>query len=533
MMNARLWTGRLHPMPGGIQLATDKPAAGHAIEHLPLGERLILPLRLPDGSALTPCVKPGQQVARGTLLASGEGLQRTPQHAPTSGRVTALSEHPLPHPSGLPGPCLLLEPDGADMAAEPLPPLPDWTDRPRTELLERLHHAGIAGLGGAGFPTAVKAAVQGASPIEMLLLNGVECEPEICADDGLMRERADSILAGAAILARLVAADYCLIAIEDDKPEALAAMRAATSRLDTALSVEVIAIPSRYPIGGERQLIQVLTGLEVPSQQLPATLGIVCQNVATAAAVAAAVLQGEPLTRRITTVTGAGVSRPRNLDVPLGTPFSDLLQHCGWHPEHAGKLVMGGPMMGFAVADASVPVIKTSNCILVLEPATPAAEQPCIRCGDCAEVCPVQLLPQQLYWHARSGDLERARQFDLADCIECGACAWVCPSRIPLVQYYKAAKGELRDRAREQARAEQARQRFEQREARLTAEAQARELEREQRLQAARERASRGNSGPSAVVAAALARKRGRGSAATSVDSNQDQGADGSREDRH
>lgn len=508
-MGARLWTGALHPMPGGIQLPADKSAAAQPIRPGPVSERLLLPLLLPNGTRLEPRVEPGRHVLKGELIAAADEPLATPQHAPTSGRISAPLDHPLPHPSGLSGACLALEPDGEDCWGARLPALTDWLEQPVAALLQRIHEAGIAGLGGAGFPTAVKAAVQGAGETEMLLLNGAECEPCICADDGLMQARAADIVTGAQILARLTAARYCLVAIEADKPAALAAMTAAAEAWQgngQGVPIEVVAVPAIYPIGGERQLIHALTGLEVPSSGLPSDLGIICQNVGTAAAVQRAVEAGEPLTRRITTVTGSAVLEPTNLDVLLGTPFADLLQACGLVPERMARLIMGGPMMGFAVADPRVPVIKTSNCILAAgadQLQDNAPEQPCIRCGDCADVCPVQLLPQQLYWHARAGDLDAAQQYDLTDCIECGACAWACPSHIPLVQYYRAAKGELAAQAVEQERAEQARRRFEQRQARLAAEAEAREAERRARMKApGRKQAA------SSAVAAALARKR-------------------------
>jgi Na+-translocating ferredoxin:NAD+ oxidoreductase subunit C len=340
-------------------------------------------------------------------------------------------------------------------------------------------------LGGAAFPTAVK--LGAGSAMKLLILNGAECEPYICCDELLLRERPQEVITGAQALMRALEIGRCCIAIEADKPLAQRALEAAlTAAGETRIQLAVV--PAIYPEGGERQLIKVLTGQEVPARGVPPDIGYLCQNVGTAAAVARAVLRGEPLISRIVTVTGEGVARPRNLEVRLGTPVAALIEACGGYTEQAAHLLMGGAMMGFPLADDSLPVIKGTNCIVVasreeIRPRAPA--MPCIRCGECAEACPAQLLPQQLYWHARAGELDRLDEYHLFDCIECGCCDVACPSQLPLTQYFRFAKTELWARDRDRVRSDLARERFEARRARLDAEQQARRRRLEEKARAA------------------------------------------------
>ncbi|HSG91130.1 MAG TPA: electron transport complex subunit RsxC [Pseudomonadales bacterium] len=483
-------------LPGGIHPPEEKALSQDVpIRRPALPARLVIPLQQHVGAPAEAVVVPGQRVLKGEQIAAARGWVSVPQHAPTSGTVLAIADLPAPHASGLPAPCIVIEPDGRDAWA-PRHPVGDWRHADTELLLETIRSAGIAGLGGAGFPTAVKLSAREGHPIDTLILNGAECEPYITADDRIMRERADGIIAGLEILAHLVRPARCLIGIEDNKPEAIAAIGAAIAGLEADAErppIEIVVVPTRYPSGGEKQLIQLLTGLEVPSGGLPSDLGILCQNVATAWAVHRAVAHGEPVLSRITTLTGRALARPGNLEVLLGTPFSHLLADAGLRPEALGRLIMGGPMMGFTVDDPEVGVVKTTNCILAASldelPAPPPA-QPCIRCGMCEQACPASLLPQQLYWYARDDDFEAARDHDLADCIECGACAWVCPSAIPLVQYYRYAKGEIRRQKDEALRAEHARERFEFHQARTEAELRERDARRQARQEAARARAA-------------------------------------------
>ncbi|MEP1896875.1 electron transport complex subunit RsxC [Alloalcanivorax venustensis] len=476
-----------YDFPGGVHPAEHKTVSNRApIAPGPRPAQLVLPLNMHLGAPARPVVAVGDRVLKGEMLAEPAGAVSAALHAPTSGTVVALGPRPIQHPSGMDALCIVLEPDGEDRWA-PRRPVADHTRLGPGKLIALLRDAGVAGLGGAGFPTSVKVNLGDHQRVEQLIINAVECEPYITADDRLMRERADEIVLGIQILQYLLNPHDTLIGIEDNKPEAIAALRAACAGSD----VEIRVVPTKYPSGGEKQLIQLLTGKEVPSGRIPAQCGVVCQNVGTAWAVKRAVHDGEPLLSRITTVTGDAVARPGNYEVWLGTPVADLLHHAGVDKERLGRLVMGGPMMGFTLHDPSVPVVKTSNCVIAAsaeELPEPPPEQACIRCGACAEVCPANLLPQQLYWYAKTDDFERAQHHNLMDCIECGACAYVCPSHIPLVQYYRYAKGEIRTQTAEQIKADRARERFEARQARLEREQAEKEARRRARLEANRKK---------------------------------------------
>jgi len=356
-------------------------------------------------------------------------------------------------------------------------------------------------MGGAGFPSAVKLSVRGEQTVETLIINGTECEPYITSDDCLMRERADEIIAGIEILRYLInPMKETLIGIEDNKPEAIAAL----NRAAEGTTINVVSFPTKYPSGGEKQLIQILTGKEVPAGGLPGDVGIVCQNIGTTVAIYRAIAHGEPLISRITTVTGNACDHNTNYEVLLGTPVSYLLDHSGFHQKKCSRLIMGGPMMGFTLENSNVPIVKTSNCILAptvdeLPPPTPA--QACIRCGMCAEVCPASLLPQQLYWFSRGKEYEKLEDHNLMDCIECGACSYACPSNIPLVQYYRASKADIREQKQDAIKAEQSKMRFEARQERLDRQEAEKEAKRKARKLAAEERA-RDNNNPDPIQAA-------------------------------
>lgn len=504
-----LQAGKLHDFHGGIHPPERKaPANQSPIADAGLPDELVLQIRQHIGQPARLRVKVGDSVLKGERLTDPDNPMMMPVHAPTSGIISAIERRPLCHPSGLEGDCIILTPDGKD-EWRPRYPMTDIHTMDADVLLQRIHESGITGLGGAGFPAHVKLRPR-KKAIEVLIINGVECEPYISADDRLMREHADDILAGVGILQHIVQPGLTVIAVEDNKPEALAALREA----NRSEQILVVSVPTKYPSGGEKQLIEVLTGKQVPRNGLPADIGIVVQNVGTAFAVKRAVLDDEPLIQRVVTLAGEGFGQKCNAWVRIGTPVRHLLKRFDFVPGPEPRIIMGGPMMGFTLHTAAAPVIKGSNCILAPgshELAPPAAEQPCIRCSQCADACPASLLPQQLYWHARANEHDKLNSHHLFDCIECGACAWVCPSQIPLVQYYRVAKADIRQAQREAEQAEQAKKRFEARQARLERE----KAERQARQQkAAAERKARMkeqvDAGGENPVAAALARVKAR-----------------------
>ncbi|MFP6849619.1 MAG: electron transport complex subunit RsxC [Pseudomonas sp.] len=467
-------------IPGGIHPAERKELSNRTpIQSAPLPKRLTLPLNQHIGAPAEPVVAVGERVLKGQLIAAANGFVSVPVHAPTSGTISFIGPQPYPHVSGMLAPAVVLDSDGLDEWID-LTPQTDYRHLEHSALIELIRQAGISGLGGAGFPTAVKLNARPTQKIHTLIINGTECEPYITADDMLMRERANELVSGIDILVQLIHPDQVLIGIEDNKPEAIAAVREALAERSYQLKV----FPTKYPSGGEKQLIQILTGVEVPSGGLPADIGMLCQNVGTCVAIHDAVIHGKPLISRITTLTGEALTQPMNVEVLLGTPVGELLEFAGLDRNKLNRLIMGGPMMGFTLPDFAVPVIKTTNCLLAstsaeLPPPPPA--MPCIRCGECAEACPASLLPQQLHFFAIGQEHEQLKAHNLFDCIECGACAYVCPSSIPLVQYYRAAKGEIRDLEQKQLKAEQSKQRFELRQERLRRAEEQKEADRQAR----------------------------------------------------
>ncbi|PLW81905.1 electron transport complex subunit RsxC [Kineobactrum sediminis] len=502
---------RIHDFHGGIHPAENKlQSLATGIRPAGIPSQLILPLAQHIGAPSQPLVSPGDRVLKGQLIASAAGHVSVPLHAPSSGQILAIEDRPVPHPSGYSAPCVVIECDGRDEWVEEPSGIRNYRACEPSALLEKIRSAGIAGMGGAGFPTAVKLAGKPGAGITTLIINGTECEPYITADDILMQERAADILAGVDIMRHILKPQEILFGIEDNKPAAIAALKTAAAGSD----VEIITFPTKYPSGGEKQLIEILTGKQVPSGGLPADIGVICQNVGTAVAVRNAVIYGRPLISRITTVTGDAVTAPGNFEVLLGTPMAHLLALAGFSAEKCERLIMGGPMMGFTVSGAEVPVVKTTNCVLApttREMPTPPPAQPCIRCGLCAQACPASLLPQQLFWFAQGKEFDKLEQHNLFDCIECGACSWVCPSHIPLVQYYRAAKADIVKQRRDHEKSEQARLRFEARQERIAREEAEREAKRAARKQAAEKRAElAAEGGDEDPVQAAIERARAR-----------------------
>jgi electron transport complex protein RnfC len=476
----------LHQFHGGVHPPTNKTqSTQRGIARAALPGKLVVPFRQHAGDSARPVVQAGDHVLKGQLIGMPESFVSSAVHAPTSGIITAIGMQPVAHPSGLPDLCATLIPDGKDEWADHA--AVDYRHTPADELRHLLRMAGVVGLGGAAFPSDLKLRPLRKHPIKSistLILNGAECEPYITCDDMLMRERAADIVQGAEILRFMLEAGEVLIGIEDNKPQAIAAMRQAVA--DSGLAFEVAVVPTIYPGGSAKQLIRVLTGLEVPSGKLPTDIGVQCFNIATAYSAYRALSHGEPLISRIVTVTG-NVRQAQNLEVLTGTPADELVAQCQPLPD-TDRYIMGGPMMGVQLPSFSAPLVKASNCIIAgspkLFPAEPPA-LPCIRCTRCAQVCPADLQPMDLFWFAQSRDFGKAQAFSLFDCIECGCCSYVCPSHIPLVQYYRYAKSEIRQREQEKLAADKARERHEYREFRIGREKQ----EKAERL-AAREKAA-------------------------------------------
>ncbi|ABG41475.1 electron transport complex, RnfABCDGE type, C subunit [Paraglaciecola sp. T6c] len=506
----RVQNNKLWDFPGGVFPAQQKELSNQQpIESISLPERLYIPLKQHIGVEGQLIVAPGEQVLKGQPLTRSANPFSVPVHAPTSGTVVSIGPHISAHPSALPEQTLIIEPDNLDKWAI-LSPLQDYQSLPKVTVLEAICNAGISGMGGAGFPTHIKAAPK--KDVEFIIINGVECEPYITSDDRLMREHAWQIRQGIDVLCHLLSPKQVYIAIEDNKPEAIEAMRVACQQSE---QYKVVPIATKYPAGGEKQLIQVITNREVPKQGLPIDVGVIMHNVGTCFAIADAIFSGKPLIQRVVTITGKAVETPKNVWALIGSPVAHLLSSAGYvaHRQAQKHIIMGGPMMGFTVASDQVPVVKITNCLLLPtsdEMAEPEAEQPCIRCSACADACPVSLLPQQLFWHSKAKELDKAQDYNLFDCIECGACAYVCPSEIPLVHYYRVAKAEIRVEQEEKQKSDKARERFESRAARLVREQEARD-EKHRKAAEARKSAMQ-NKGNDAQdkIAAALARAKAK-----------------------
>ncbi len=477
-------TTKLFRFRGGVHPEGRKEHTAHRpIGRVPLPERLFVPLLQHIGTPAEPVVKVGQPVLRGELVGRSAGPVSAPVHAPTSGRIKAIGDFTAPHPSGLPVLTITLETDGEDRWIDIEAP-PDPFSLEPEEIAARVGAAGIVGMGGAAFPSAVKLRLGQKNPIHTLIINGGECEPYLTCDDRLMRERPDAIVDGVRIMLRGLGTPRAIVAIEDNKPEAAAAVQRACTPFP---EVNVAVVPSRYPMGSEKQMIQAVTGREVPAGGLSSDVSVLVHNVGTAHAVHEALRSGRPLVSRIITVAGGAVAEPNNVEAPIGTLIADLVAHCGGFTEDPARLVMGGPMMGQVLPHPRVPVVKGSSGILALSGREVRDSQPgpCIRCARCVAACPVGLMPLEMAARTRSGDLKGAVSYGLVDCIACGSCSYVCPAGIPLVHYFNYAKGELAARQRAEHKSHETRKLAEARSARAA------RIKQEKAEAAARRRAER------------------------------------------
>ncbi len=452
---------------GGVHATEHKQATEHrAIEtDFPIPKRLYIPLQQHVGKAAEPVVKVGDKVLKGQLLAHSQGMISAPVHASTSGTIVDINDYPAPHPSALPIRTIVLESDGEDKWIAT-----DYVEQPLNldpeEISTRVASAGIVGLGGATFPSAVKLSQGRKNNIHTLLINGGECEPYLTCDDRLMQERAEQVIDGVRIMLHGLGAKKSIIAIEDNKPKAFAAM---TQAVKFYPHISVIQVPTRYPMGWDRQLIRYITGQEVPAESRSTDVGVTMHNVGTAYAVHKAIRHQKPLVSKIVTVSGAAISEPQNIEVPLGTLISDVFSFCRLNENSVKRIVMGGPMMGDALPHSNLPIVKATSGVLALteDEIKSGDEQACIRCASCVNACPAGLLPLEMMSRIKANQLDAAIDFGLKDCISCGSCSYVCPSNIPLVHYFKYATGELTARVQAQHKGEQTKRLMNDKQARL------------------------------------------------------------------
>ncbi|CAH7278532.1 electron transport complex subunit RsxC [Vibrio chagasii] len=504
-------TGSIWTFPGGVHPAENKKQSNTTdIVHARLPEEIVLPVKQHIGKPGNLLVTVGDTVLKGQQLTALDTGFTLPVHAPTSGVITAIEPRTTAHPSGLSELSVVIKPDGLDAWIERTP-VEEFSTKTSDELLDVIRQAGISGMGGAGFPTAKKLQ-SGLGRTDILIVNAAECEPYITSDDKLLQEHAEEVLKGIEVVEHILQPKLTVIGIEDNKPDAIKALEIAAKDKDIVIRV----IPTKYPSGGEKQLIKILTNKEVPAGGIPADIGVLVQNVGSLYSIKRAVIDGEPVVNRVVTLTGKTFKQPRNVWVLLGTPVHELLEEFGYKADKKlPRLILGGPMMGFTLPHANVPITKTSNCILAptrreISPST--YEMECIRCSACAEACPASLLPQQLQWHAKANELDKCEELNIKDCIECGACAFVCPSEIPLVQYYRQAKAEIKTRKDEAAAAERAKIRFEEKNARMERD----KAERENRFKKAADnrRKDMKTSGGDDAIVAAIARVKAQKAAA-------------------
>ncbi len=413
-----------------------------AVTAMKAPEKVVIPLQQHIGAPCEPLqsIETGTEVKLGQKIADSGSFVSAPIHASVSGTITAIGSYN--HPLGRPVQAITIESDGQEQWDESIKPAGDPEKLSRDELRKIVREAGIVGLGGATFPAHVKLSPPPEKKIDIVVINGAECEPYLTADHRVMLEKPEEIIFGLKVMIKALGAEKGIIGIEDNKADAI---RVIEKEVAEEENITVVPLHTKYPQGAEKMLIQVTTGRNVPSGGLPLDIGVVNHNVGTAVAVTEAVREGKPLIERILTVTGAGINRPANLLVRIGTLVSEIVDACGGLTDNTRKLIIGGPMMGLAQPNTDIPLIKGTSGILALtdEDIYLAESSPCIRCAKCVGVCPVQLMPTSIAQAAEHELFKRAEKLHAMDCFECGCCSYICPSKIPLVQWIRIAKAEI------------------------------------------------------------------------------------------
>jgi H+/Na+-translocating ferredoxin:NAD+ oxidoreductase subunit C len=428
----------VHP-PERKSMAADLP-----IEIIPTPKKVLLPLQQHIGGPCTPLVKAKQRVAFGEMVGKGEVFVSAPIHAPISGVVKKMETVTLANGRRLQA--IAIQAEGDQVEGQMLWdqtlggnwPQKSYQTLAPEEISQAIHQAGIVGLGGAAFPTHVKITPNDQKPIDVLMINGCECEPYLTTDYRVMVEAPEAVVAGALLSARAVGAKKAYIGIEDNKMEAVAALQQAAS----GAGIHIAVLKTKYPQGSEKHLIKAAINREVPLGGLPSDIGVAMTNVATATSVARGVMRGLPLTHRVVSVTGGGIAQPKNLLVPIGIAMGELIDYCGGLNKTAARIIAGGPMMGFAFTNRNTPVTKGTSGLTVLshEEIRRVERSVCVRCGRCVDVCPMNLVPTKIAMASRLKELNLARKYNIMACFECGSCSYICPAGLPLVQLIRTGK---------------------------------------------------------------------------------------------